>query len=183
MTLYFISWIEAKYRPSTHQELHYLNFDLTNWAHENGNISKTISAMRSAKVAKWPQRHPLRYLLRKVERVLFHPLSSRFLKENQFWRGSCDETHVTIGPKGALGSQKHVEEVSEVSEEIWRFLKKFRAASSFKSASCNHSVSNLATRWRSSTPNSCKTLLVSTWTKVLEVCRYKYLLSNLSWYV
>ena len=27
--LYFISWIEANYRPSTHQELHYLKFDLT----------------------------------------------------------------------------------------------------------------------------------------------------------
>ena len=49
------------------------------------------------------------------ERVLFHPLSSHFLKENQFLGGSCDETHVTIGPKDALGSQKHVEEVSEVS--------------------------------------------------------------------
>ena len=51
----------------------------------------------------------------KVERVLFHPLSSRFLKENHFLGGSCDETHVTIGPKGALGSQKHVKKVSEVS--------------------------------------------------------------------
>ena len=46
----------------------------------------------------------------KVERVPFHPLSSHFLKKNQFGGGSCDETHVTIGPKGALGSQKHVEE-------------------------------------------------------------------------
>ena len=54
---------------------------------------------------------------------------------------------------------------------IWRFLKKLCAAYSFKSASCNHSVTNLATRWRSTTPYSCKTLLVLTWTKVLEVCR------------
>ena len=28
--LHFIWWIEAKYKPSTHQELPYLNFDLTN---------------------------------------------------------------------------------------------------------------------------------------------------------
>ena len=68
-----------------------------------------------------------------VERVLFHPLSSRFLKENHFWGGSCDETHVTIGPKGALGSQKNLEEVTEVSEEIWRFLKTF----------CEPTLSNL----------------------------------------
>ena len=46
----------------------------------------------------------------KGERVLFLPLSSRFMKENQFQEGSCDETHVTIGPKGAFGSQKHVKE-------------------------------------------------------------------------
>ena len=32
--LYFISWIEANYRPSTHQELHYLKFDLTNYVQE-----------------------------------------------------------------------------------------------------------------------------------------------------
>ena len=45
-----------------------------------------------------------------VERVLFHPLSSRFLKENHFLEGSCVGTFGTFGPKGALGSQKHVEE-------------------------------------------------------------------------
>ena len=32
--LHFIWWIEAKYKPSTHQELCYLNFDLTKWAQE-----------------------------------------------------------------------------------------------------------------------------------------------------
>ena len=45
-----------------------------------------------------------------VERVLFHPLSSRFLKENHFLGGSCAGTFGTFGPKGAFGSQKHVEE-------------------------------------------------------------------------
>ena len=30
-----------------------------------------------------------------------------------------------FGSMGALGSQKYMEEVSEISEEIWRFLKKF----------------------------------------------------------
>ena len=71
------------------------------------------------------EKSPTIYLISgKVERVLFHSLSSRFVKENQFWGGSCDETHVTIGPKGALGSQKHVEEVSEVYQENWWFPKK-----------------------------------------------------------
>ena len=32
--LHFIWWIESKYKPSTHQELCYLNFDLTNWVQE-----------------------------------------------------------------------------------------------------------------------------------------------------
>ena len=32
---------------------------------------------------------------------------------------------------------------------------------------------NLATRWRPSTTESCKTLLILTWTKVLKVCRLK----------
>ena len=32
--MHFISWIEAKYKPSTHQELCYLNFDLTKWVQE-----------------------------------------------------------------------------------------------------------------------------------------------------
>ena len=76
-------------------------------------------------------------------------------------------------PKGAWGSQKHVEEVAEVSEEICRFLKKF----------CDPTLSNLlppaqlfsnpATRWRLSTTESCKNLLISIWTKVLNVCELK----------
>ena len=32
--LHFIWWIEANYKPSTHQELCYLNFDLTKWVQE-----------------------------------------------------------------------------------------------------------------------------------------------------
>ena len=32
--MHFISWIEAKYKPSTLQELYYLNFDLTKWVQE-----------------------------------------------------------------------------------------------------------------------------------------------------
>ena len=54
----------------------------------------------------------------KVERVLFHPLSSHFLKENYFRGGSCVGILRFFGPKGAWGAKKHVEEVSEVSEEI-----------------------------------------------------------------
>ena len=53
-----------------------------------------------------------------VERVLFHPLSSHFAKENPCF-GCCGVgLFGHFGPKGALGSLKHVEKVSEVSEEI-----------------------------------------------------------------
>ena len=102
----------------------------------------------------------------KVERVLFHPLSSRFLKENQFSGGSCDGFFGFFGSKCALGSQKHVEEVSEVSQGFWQFPKAITEPTLSNLPPTTKAVSNPATRWRSSTPNSCKTLLVSTWTKV-----------------
>ena len=56
----------------------------------------------------------------KVERVPFHTLPSYFLKENHFWEGSCVGSFGTFGPKGALRSQKHVEEALEVNKKrIW----------------------------------------------------------------
>ena len=89
-----------------------------------------------------------------VERVLFRPLSSRFLKENHFWGGSCVGLFGHFGPKGALGSQNNVEEVAEVSEEIWRFLKKFCEPTLSNLLSVTRTFSNLATRWRCQTPVS-----------------------------
>ena len=47
------------------------------------------------------------------ERVLFHPLSSCFLKENPCFGCCCVGMVGDFGPKGALGSLKHVEKVSE----------------------------------------------------------------------
>ena len=43
--------------------------------------------------------------------------------------------------------------------------------------------SNLATRWQFSTPDSCKTLLISSLTKVWIFFRYRYYFSNQSWFV
>ena len=57
--MHFISWIEAKYKPSTHQELCYLNFDLTKWVQEKHCQNCWNYAIRSVEVAKWPQRNPL----------------------------------------------------------------------------------------------------------------------------
>ena len=54
-------WIDAKYKPSTHQELHYLNFDWTNWIQEKHCKNYKTSPIRSVDVTKWPQRIPLRY--------------------------------------------------------------------------------------------------------------------------
>ena len=45
-----------------------------------------------------------------VERVLFHPLSSLFLKENHFLGGSCVGLFGLFGPKGALGCQEEEEQ-------------------------------------------------------------------------
>ena len=45
-----------------------------------------------------------------------------------------------FGPKGALGPQKNVEEISGVCEENCRFAKKLCAAYSFKSVSFGPSV-------------------------------------------
>ena len=75
-----------------------------------------------------------------------------------------------FGPKGALGSQNNVEQVAEVSEEIWRFLKKFCEPSLSNLLPPARLFLNLVTRWRSSTPDSRNTLLISTWTKVLKAC-------------
>ena len=67
-------------------------------------------------------------------------------------------------------SQNNVEEVAEVSEEIWRFLKKFREPTLSNLFHPARLFSNPATRWRSSTPDSRNTLLISTWTKVFKAC-------------
>ena len=90
----------------------------------------------------------------KVKRVLFHPLSSRFLKESHFWGGSSVGFFGFFGPKGAFGSQKHVEEISGVSEEIWRFLKKFCESTLSNLLSVTQTFSNPTTRWRCQTPVS-----------------------------
>ena len=86
--LHFIWWIEAKYKPSTHREFCYLNFDLTKWVHKNGNFSKTKRAIRSAQVAKWPQRHPLRLLFQwKGWKGTLSPSFITFSEREPFFRG------------------------------------------------------------------------------------------------
>ena len=67
----------------------------------------------------------------------------------------------TFGPKDALGSQNNVEQVAEVSEEIWRFLKKFCEPTLSNLLPPARLFLNLATRWQPSTTDSCKTLLIS----------------------
>ena len=71
-----------------------------------------------------------------------------------------------FGPKGALGSQKNVEEVAEVSEEIWRFLKKFREPTLSNLLLLASLFSNPATRRQPSTTDSCKTLLILRFSQV-----------------
>ena len=173
-SLHFIWWIEAKYRPSTQQELRYLNFDLTNWIHKNGNISKTISAMRSAKVAKWPQRHPLRYLFqwKGWKSTLSSPFIT-FSEREPFLRGFLWWTFWSQRSQRCIG-------VSKVCGRSFRSLpRKLMICQETLCSPLFHSLSNLplvdsallnlTTRWRSSTPDYCKILLISPWTKVLKV--------------
>ena len=183
--LYFISWIEAKYRPSTHQELRYLNFYLTNWVHENGNISKTISAMRSAKVAKWPQRHPLRYLFQwKGWKSTLSPSFITFSEREPFLRGFLWWLFWSQRSQRCIG-------VSKVCGRSFRsFWRNLAISEEILCSPLSHTLSNpllvdqallnLTTRWRSSTPDICMILLISPWTKVVKVCMDKiYVISNL----
>ena len=146
--LYIIAWIKAKYEPSTRQELRYLSFELTKWGQEKNrqNFSE------------------------EVERLLFHPLSSRFLKENHFWGGSCVGQFGLFCPKGVLGSQKHVEGILGVCEENCRFAKKFCEPTLSNLLLPAQAFCNLATRWRSSMPDPCNTMLIQTWRKGLKDC-------------
>ena len=164
--LYFIWWIEAKYKYTQRTLL--FEFWLNNLGSQKWLLLKKYKCYKVSWGLKITatQYSTISLSVSKVERVLFHPLSSRFLKENHFSRGSCVGNFGTFGPKSALGSKNMWTKKFFKEKAIWRFLKKLCAAYSFKSASCNHSVTNLATRWRSTTPYSCKTLLVLTWTKV-----------------
>ena len=177
--------MEAKYKPSTHQELRYLNFDLTNWVHKNNNISKTISAIRSAQVAKWPQRHPLRYLFqwRGWKSTLSHSFTT-FSEREPFLRRFLWWIFWIFWFQGCIG-------VSKVCGRSFISLR--RKLAICEETLCSplfHSLSNLllvarallnpTTRWRFSTSNYCKILLISPWTKVLKVCMDKiYAISNL----
>ena len=57
--MHLISWIEAKYKPRTDQELYYLNFELTKWVQEKTCQNCLNEARRSVEVAKWPQHNSL----------------------------------------------------------------------------------------------------------------------------
>ena len=94
---------------------------------EKSYFSTTIGGRGSIEVSKWWM----------GERAL----SLRFLKEGPCF-GCCYVGFVGFyGLKGVLGPQKHVDEVSGVCQENWRFAKKLCAAYSFKSAFCSPRVS------------------------------------------
>ena len=116
-------------------------------------LSATKGARGSAGVSKWLEDHPLRYLFQsfnlKDERVLFHPLSLRFMKKNACFGCCCAGFVGLFCPKGALGSQKSLGKKSGVSEEIWQFLKKFCETTLSNLLSAKQVFLKLATRWRS----------------------------------
>ena len=120
----------------------------------------------------------------KGERVIFHPLSSRFLKENQFSVWSCVGGFGVFCPKGALGCQEDDEKKifqreANLTISRWNFVSLlFRIC--FLPPKL---LSKSATRWRSSMPDPCKTVLLSTWTQVLKRCNNKIYIFMQSWYV
>ena len=67
-----------------------------------------------------------------------------------------------FGPKGALGSQKLVEEVLEFAKKIDDLQRNFVQPTLSNLLLAAQVFSNLATRWRSSTPDLYKILLIST---------------------
>ena len=140
--------------------------------------------MRSVEVAKLLQRNPLRYLFQwKGQKSTLSPSFITFSAREPFWGGSCVGQFGLFGPKGALGSQRHVEEFSGVCEENCRFAKKLCVTYSFYLLLSAWLFSNPTTRWRSSTHVLCNTLLISPWTKVLKVVNWNInFLVNLDMY-
>ena len=161
MPLYFISWIKANYGPSTQQKLRYLNFVLTKWFPEKHDFSTTINAIRSLEVAKWPQLNPLRCLFQwKGWKSTRSPYFISFSEREPVLRGFL------CGSLGSFWSQRWIgvkETCGRSFRSFWRNLtisEEILWGYSFKSASCDYIVLNPATRWRSSTPDPCKTMLV-----------------------
>ena len=158
----------APMRLSTNTNLPFLKFDLTNCFWEKNYFSATTYARGSVEVSKWPEDHPLRHLFQSGGWM--STLSSSFItffeRDPLFWlllRGICG----TFWSPGCIGV---LETPGKNFRSFWRNLtisEEILWAYSFKSASCDYIVLNPATRWRSSTPDSCKTMLVQTWEKVL----------------
>ena len=114
------------------------------------------------------------------ERVFFHPLSSHSVKEKPCFGCCCVGFVRLFCPIGAFEYQKHVEEVSEVSQENWQFLNFVKPTLS-NLPPATIAISNLITRWRSSTLDSCNTFLISPLKGVLKVCKLvKYIFTH-SW--
>ena len=93
-----------------------------------------------------------------------------------FWKRTIFEGVPVAGFLGFLVSKVHwgVNKMRKKKffkgKPIWAFPFALKEAYSFKSASSARLFLNSATRWRSSTPESCNTLLISTQTKVLKTC-------------
>ena len=69
-------------------------------------------------------------------------------------------------PKVHLGVKKMWKKLQKFSEEIWRFLKKFREPTLSNLLLLAPLFSNHATRWQPSTTDSCKTLLILRFSQV-----------------
>ena len=145
-------------------------------------------ARGSAEVSKLPQRDTLRYLFQLWgwKSPLSPSFSIFFERGLSFWL-------FLWWAFWALWSQGCIW-VSKTCERSFRSLRRklticeeTLCSPLFQSLSnlplVDQALLNLNTRWRSSSPDYCKILLISPWTKVLKVCMDKiYVISNLDAY-
>ena len=183
--MHFRHRIKAIWRPSTNANLCYLKFDLTNCSWEKNCQNCKIRATRSVEVSKWPQHNPLRYLFQfKGWKSPLSPSFVTFSEREPFLRGFFCWYFWCFWSQRCIG----------VSKRWWK--KKISTGSQFDHFPlkfCEHTLSNLlppaqafsnpATRWRSSMPDPCKTMLIQTWTKVLKDCITSIYIFKQSWYV
>ena len=132
-------------------------------------------------MAKWPQRNPLRLLFQwrcwKSTLSPFQPFLRGLLWWNScnYWSQRCPGVSKLCGR-----SNRSLWRNLAISEEI---LCSPLSHTLSNPLLVDQALLNLTTRWRFSTPNYCKILLISPWTKVFKVCMDKiYVIRNLDAY-
>ena len=106
-----------------------------------------------------------------------------------FWKRTIFEGVPALGNLGFLVPEVHWglknmwKKCREFAKKIGNSRRNFVRPTLSNLLPPTQSFSNPSTRWRRSTTELCKTLMISSWTKVLKVCKLKYQFLCQSWYV